>query len=53
MVPGLAHVRYEQKLEVMNLTTWKTRRLRADLIEMYKICHGLDNIDPNDLFVFS
>ena len=32
---------YEERLEAVGLTTLENRRIRADLIEVFKICEGL------------
>ena len=42
MIPELHGQTYEQRLNVVNLTTLETRRLREDLIEMFKILKGFD-----------
>ena len=34
----------------MNLTTLETRRLRGDLIEVFKIFKGFDNLDSSMFF---
>jgi len=41
---------YENRLCLVNLTTLETRRLRGDLIEVFKIFKGFDNLDPNIFF---
>ena len=45
MAFGLEKLSYEEKLKKLNLTTLETRRLRGDLIEMFKIIKGFDNIN--------
>ena len=40
---------YEDRLRMVELTTLETRRLRADLIEVYKMLTGKDNVNE-DLF---
>ena len=36
---------YEERLKRMNITSLKDRRVRGDLIEMYKVVRGLDEIE--------
>ena len=40
LVPGLADLEYEQRLRRLNLPTLAYRRLRGDLIEVFKIMTG-------------
>ena len=35
---------YEERLGILNLTKLSIRRVRGDLIQMYKIIHGYDRI---------
>ena len=44
---------YEQKLRRFNITTLETRRLRSDLIEVFKIVKGVDNVDFRNFFHLS
>ena len=50
MVSGLEKVPYEERLKHLNLTTLKTRRIRGDLIEVFKIFKGLDDLPIEYLF---
>ena len=50
LVPSVRHLRYEDRLKAIGLTTLKERRSRADLIEFYKIKTGLSEVswhNPN------
>ena len=40
-IPGLSHLTYKQRLEAIKLPTLQYRRYRADMIETYKMSHGL------------
>ena len=46
LIPDLKDRSYEDRLRCLNLTTLKTRRIRGDLIEVFKIFRGLENLDP-------
>ena len=50
LIPGLRDRRYEERLKECGLTTLETRRLRWDLIEVFNICNGYENIDYNICF---
>ena len=50
LIPELKHLAYEERLEALNLTTLENRRTRGDLIEVYKLVHGIDNIDYKKFF---
>ena len=53
MIPNLKNKTYEERLNNLHLTTLETRRLRGDLIEVFKICKGLDFVEPSLFFTFS
>jgi hypothetical protein len=44
-VPNLHNKSYEERLKMLGLTTLEDRRKRGDLIQMYKIEHGFNQID--------
>ncbi len=48
MINGLERMSYESRLEKAGLMTLETRRLRADLLEVFKIMHGLEGLEPSD-----
>ena len=50
MVSNLKGKTYEERLVEANMTTLETRRYRGDLIQMYKIMTGKDDVDPNIWF---
>lgn len=53
MLPDYRHLSYLDRLQVFKLTTLKTRRLRYDLICVFKILNGFLDVDPSHFFVFN
>ena len=49
-IPELSKLPYEMRLKNLNLTTLETRRIRGDLIEVYRIMNGIEAIDWKLLF---
>ncbi len=45
LVPGLSDLPYEERLKKLNLPSLSYRRMRGDMVEVYKYCHGLYNVD--------
>ena len=50
MVEGLEGYSYSDRLRILGLTTLETKFLRADLIEVFKILRGFENVDPEQFF---
>jgi len=50
MIPELKDLPYAERLGKLNLWTLEERRVRADLIEVYKIVHRLSAVPLEDLF---
>ena len=50
MVEGLGEYSYEDRLRILGLTTLETRFLRTDLIEVFKILRGFENLYPDRFF---
>ena len=50
MVQEFKNLSYEDRLERANLTSLETRRIRGDLIEVFKIMKGFDNIEIEKFF---
>ena len=48
--PRMKHLSYEDRLFKLNLTTLERRRKRGDIIQTYKIMHGLSDVNINELF---
>ena len=53
LVPRIRHLTYHKRLDRLNLLSLEQRRLRGDMIETFKILHGLDKIDADRFFKFS
>ena len=49
MIDGFHEKSYLERLRETNLLSLEMRRLRADLIEVFKIVHGMEGLTP-DLF---
>jgi hypothetical protein len=50
LIPQLKDKSYEERLIFLDLTTLETRRLRGDLIEVFKIFKGYDDLQPSKFF---
>ena len=50
LLQRMKHLSYEDRLIKLNLTTLERRRERGDIIQTYKIMHGLSDVNINELF---
>ena len=50
MIPGLHNLSYAERLKECNLLSLEKRRLRGDLIEVFKLLKGLDKVDYRKFF---
>ena len=50
MIEGLSRFSYEERLRRLNLISLEMRRLRGDLIEVFKIMHGMEGLKPESMF---
>lgn len=53
MIKGLSNKSYHERLSSLGLTTLETRRIRGDLIEVFKMLKGFVNVDSDIFFKFS
>ena len=53
LISGFNVLSYEERLSAVHLTSLETRRIRGDLIEVYKIMHGFTDLNPENFFTFS
>ena len=50
LVQGLQNETYEQRKTILGLTSLEDRRTRGDLIEVFKIMHGMENVQRDQFF---
>ena len=50
MVPALRNMPYHERLRALGLPTLAYRRRRADMVQVYRIMHGIDNVDASKFF---
>ena len=50
LLKDIRNLPYTDRLEALDIPSLKYRRIRADLIQTYKIIHGIDNIDKCEFF---
>ena len=50
MVSGLSGTTYLERLKEVGLTTLELRRQRGDMIQVWKILHQKDDVDPQTWF---
>ena len=53
MIYNFGCLTYEESLLRLKLTTFETRRLRSNLLEVLKMFKGFDDVDCNDFFIIS
>ena len=50
LIPTIRNLSYENRLRKLELTTLKDRRLKGDLIQMFKIMNKMDKCDRYNRF---
>ncbi|NEQ69831.1 MAG: hypothetical protein F6K21_30935 [Symploca sp. SIO2D2] len=53
LIPKCRNMRYENSLAELNLFSLSKRRIRGDMIELFKIIHGFDNLDKLQYISFA
>ena len=53
MVTNFKGRTYEEKLAEAGMVTLETRRLRGDLLQAYRVLHGVDDVDPSKWFTMA
>jgi len=53
MIPSITKLTYHDRLQRLQLTTLESRRVRGDLIEVFKIINGFEDVNYKDYFVVS
>ncbi|XP_072018234.1 uncharacterized protein [Amphiura filiformis] len=51
VIAAIKDLPYQSRLEVLNLPSLAYRRLRGDMIQVFKIMYGINDMDKNKLFV--
>ena len=50
LLPGCKNLSYEQRLRAIKLPSLKSRRLRGDMIQTYKIFNNIDDLNTDYFF---
>eukprot|EP00061_Rhincodon_typus_P001860 g15980.t1 len=51
MMPGMRDFRHKERLERLDLFSLEQRRLRGDLIEVFKIVNRIDSVKKDIVFL--
>ena len=47
---SVKHLPYPERLKKLGLPTLEYRRQRADVLQVFKILQGIDNVDSDNFF---
>ena len=53
LVKSIQHLIYPERLKALGLPSLEYRRERSDMIQVYKIMHGIDKVDKDRLFTMN
>ena len=51
-IPSLRKSSYEERLKRLGMFSLRCRRLRGDMIEVFKMIHGIDKANLGKLFLY-
>ena len=52
MIPGLRNLSYEDRLKRLGMFSLRRRGLTGDMIEVFKMIHGIDKVNLGKLFLY-
>ena len=50
MIPSFRNLSYEERLKRLGMFSLRRKRLRADMIEVFKMIQGIDKVNLGKLF---
>ena len=50
IIQSLRNLSYEERLKRLGMFSLRRRRIRDDMIEVFKMIHGIDNVNLGKLF---
>ena len=50
MIPGLRNLSYEERLTRLDMFSLRRRKLRSDIIELFKMTYCIDKVNLGKLF---
>ena len=52
MSPGLRNLSYEERLKRLGMFSLRCKRLKSDMIEVFKMIHGIDKVYREKFFLY-
>ena len=53
LLPNLKKLQYHERLKILGLPTLQYRRLRSDIIQVFRIMHNIHKIDKKQVFTLN
>ena len=50
MIPSLRNLSYKESLKMLGMFSLRRRRLRGDMIEVFKVIHSINKVNLGKLF---